>query len=551
VSATGDTARKPLAYRPAHAKLPSAQPQGAQPHSTPWIIAPIVALAAFMEVLDISIANVSLQHIAGSLGASQDEATWVLTSYLVTNAIVLPITGWLSAVLGRKRFYLACILGFGISSFFCGLAPSLGLLILFRAIQGLTGGGLQPAAQAILADTFTPAQRGMAFAFYGIAVVFAPAIGPTLGGWITDNYSWHWIFLINVPISIGLYFLIDAMIEDPPHLVEERERLKQQGIKIDYWGFAFLIVGLGALQYVLDRGQENDWFSDNTITGFAIASAAGIIAFIVWELRQENPLTDLKLLKNPNFAVANVMMFLVGFILLGSTQLIPQFVQTLLGYTATTAGMVLSPGGFSIILLMPLVGRLISRIDARYMIVFGLALSAAALYHMTSFDTDVDYWTVVIARIFQAAGLAFLFIPISTVAYVGIPREKNNNASAIINLSRNLGGSIGIALLTTFLARRTQYHRSILVDHIATGDHRYDSTAAHMAQHMTSMLGGSPRQAMQMAQAQIDMMVNRQAAMLSYIDDFMLLAILFAAVIPFIFLMKKPPSVHGPGAGGH
>ena len=546
MSATGDTARKPIVYRPAHATLPAAQPQ-----ATPWIIAPIVALAAFMEVLDISIANVSLQHIAGSLGASQDEATWVLTSYLVTNAIVLPITGWLSAVFGRKRFYLACILGFGISSFFCGLAPSLGLLILFRAIQGLTGGGLQPAAQAILADTFTPAQRGMAFAFYGIAVVFAPAIGPTLGGWITDNYSWHWIFLINVPISIGLYFLIDAMIEDPPHLVEERARLKEKGIKVDYWGFAFLIVGLGALQYVLDRGQENDWFADNTITAFAIASAAGIIAFIVWELRQENPLTDLKLLKNPNFAVANVMMFLVGFILLGSTQLIPQFVQSLLGYTATTAGMVLSPGGFSIILLMPLVGRLISRIDARYMIVFGLALSAAALYHMTSFSTDVDYWTVVIARIFQAAGIAFLFIPISTVAYVGIPREKNNNASAIINLSRTLGGSIGIALLTTFVARRRQYLRSILVDHIAGGDLQYEATAAHMAQHMATMLGGSTRQAMQLAQAQIDMMVNRQAAMLSYIDDFMLLAILFAGVIPFIFLMKKPPSVHGPGAGGH
>jgi MFS transporter, DHA2 family, multidrug resistance protein len=227
VSATGDAARKPIVYRPAHAKLPSTEPQGAQPQATRWIVAPIVALAAFMEVLDISIANVSLQHIAGSLGASQDEATWVLTSYLVTNAIVLPITGWLSAVFGRKRFYLACILGFGISSFFCGLAPSLGLLILFRAIQGLTGGGLQPAAQAILADTFTPAQRGMAFAFYGIAVVFAPAIGPTLGGWITDNYSWQWIFLINVPISIGLYYLIDAMIEDPPQLVEERATLKE------------------------------------------------------------------------------------------------------------------------------------------------------------------------------------------------------------------------------------------------------------------------------------------------------------------------------------
>jgi DHA2 family multidrug resistance protein len=527
-----------------------ARPAAPRPQATRWIIAPVVAMAAFMEVLDISIANVSLQHIAGSLGASQDEATWVLTSYLVTNAIVLPITGWLSAVFGRKRFYLACILGFGASSFFCGLAPSLGLLILFRAIQGLTGGGLQPSAQAILADSFSPAERGMAFAFYGIAVVCAPAIGPTLGGWITDNYSWHWVFLINVPISIALYFLIDAMIEEPQHLVEERDRLRERGLKIDYLGFGFLIVGLGALQFVLDRGQELDWFSDNLVTTMAFASALGIVCYIVWELRQENPLTDLRLLKNPNFAVANVMMFLVGFILMGSTALIPQFVQALLGYTATEAGMVLSPGGFSIILLMPLVGRLVSRFDARYLIAFGLVLSGVALYHMTSFDTDIDYWTIALARIFQASGLAFLFIPISTVAYVGIPREKNNNASAIINLSRNLGGSIGIALLTTLLARRAQYHRSVMVDHIAAGNSRYQSVAATMQEHM-ARIGGTAREALHMAQGQIQMMVDRQAQMLSYLDGFMLMSILFIGVIPFLLLIRRPPSHHGPAAGGH
>jgi MFS transporter, DHA2 family, multidrug resistance protein len=516
---------------------------------TRWIIAPVVALAAFMEVLDISIANVSLQHIAGSLGASQDEATWVLTSYLVTNAIVLPITGWLSAVFGRKRFYLACILGFGLSSLFCGLAPTLGLLIVFRAVQGLLGGGLQPSAQAILADSFSPAERGMAFAFYGVAVVFAPAIGPTLGGWITDNYSWHWVFLINVPISIVLYFVIGAMIEDPPHLVEESARLRKQGVKIDYWGFAFLIVGLGALQYVLDRGQEKDWFADRGITIAASASLIGILSYIFWELKQENPLTDLRLLKNPNFAVANIQMFMVGFILLGSTQLIPQFVQVLLGYTATDAGMVISPGGFAIIFLMPLVGRLISRVDSRYLITFGLVLSAGALYHMTSFDTQIDYWTIAIARIFQAAGIAFLFIPISTVAYVGIPREKNNNASAVINLARNLGGSVGIALLTTFLARRTQYHRSMLAEHVAAGDPRYEAMAANLQHHMAS-LGGSAQQALHMAQAQIETMVDRQAQMLSYIDDFMILAVLFAILIPFSFLMRKPPA-HPPVGGPH
>jgi len=524
----------------------------AMSHSPPtrWIVAPVVALAAFMEILDISIANVSLQHIAGSLGASQDEATWVLTSYLITNAIILPISGWLSAVLGRKRFYLACILGFGVSSFFCGLAPSLGLLILFRAIKGLTGGGLQPSSQAILADSFKPAERGMAFAFYGIAVVFAPAIGPTLGGWITDNYSWHWVFLINVPISIGLYFLISAMIEDPPHLLEERQRLKERGIKIDYWGFGFLVLGLGSLQYVLDRGQEDDWFGSSAIILSMIGAVAGLLSFVLWELRQQDPLTDLRLLKNRNFAMSNVLMFMLGFVLLGSTQLIPQFVQTLLGYTATDAGLVVSPGGFAIILLMPVVGRLVSRADSRVLIVFGLAISAAALYHMTSFDLEVDYWTVALARIFQAAGLAFLFIPISTIAYVGIPREKNNNASAIINLSRNLGGSVGIALLTTFLARRSQYHQSILVERVAAGDPRYAAMAAKLQQHMAS-LGGTADQARHLAQAEIGAMLGRQAQMLSYVDDFLMLAIAFAVLIPFVFLARQPGHGQGPGAGAH
>jgi MFS transporter, DHA2 family, multidrug resistance protein len=541
MSVTGDT--RTLPARPAARAALPGQP-------TRWIIAPVVALAAFMEVLDISIANVSLQHIAGSMGASQDEATWVLTSYLVTNAIILPISGWLSAIFGRKRFYLACILGFGISSFFCGLAPSLGLLILFRAIQGLTGGGLQPSSQAILADSFKPAERGMAFAFYGIAVVFAPAIGPTLGGWITDNYSWHWVFLINVPISIGLYFLIAAMIEDPPHLVEERQRLKEQGVKVDYWGFGFLILGLGSLQYVLDRGQEKDWFGSSAITLAAIAAVVGLVSFVLWELHQETPLTDLRLLKNPNFAMSNVLMFMMGFVLLGSTQLIPQYVQTLLGYTATEAGEVISPGGFAIILLMPVVGRMISRVNPRRLIVFGLVVSAAALYHMTSFNLQVDYWTVALARIFQAAGLAFLFIPITTIAYVGVPREKNNNASAIINLSRNLGGSVGIALLTTFLARREQYHRSMLIDRIAAGDPRYNAVAGAIKQHMTS-LGGTAGQALHLAQAEIGAMVARQAAMLSYIDDFLLLAIAFALLIPLVFLTRAPRPGEGPGMGAH
>ena len=307
----------------------------------PWIVAPVVALAAFMEVLDLSIANVALPHIAGNLSASRDQSTWILTSYLITNAIVLPLSGWLSTVLGRKRFYMGCIAGFGIASLLCGMAPTLELLILFRTIQGLTGGGLQPASQAILADAFPPEKRAMAFAMYGISVVFAPAIGPTLGGWITDNFSWHWIFLINVPVSFGLWFLIDALIQDPPDAVAETKRRRAEGIRIDYIGFGLLALGLGFLQVMLDKGQEDDWFASSFITASAVIAVVGIVAFVIWELRRDDPIVDLTLLKDRNFAVANGMMFMLGFVLLGSTALLPQFVQSLFGYTAMQAGLVL------------------------------------------------------------------------------------------------------------------------------------------------------------------------------------------------------------------
>jgi len=523
-------------------------PLAAKP-ATPWIIAPVVALAAFMEVLDISIANVSLQHIAGSLAASQDESTWILTSYLVTNAIVLPVSGWLSSVLGRKRFYMACIAGFGISSLFCGLAPNLGLLILFRAIQGLTGGGLQPSSQAILADNFPPQQRGMAFAFYGIAVVFAPAIGPTLGGWITDNFSWRWVFLINVPISVALFFLIEVMISDPAHLIAERAARRRDGFKIDYLGFGLLVLGLGCLQIVLDRGQEDDWFSSSFITTAAVISAAALLALVLWELRRDDPIVDLKLLKSPSFAVANLLMFMLGFILMGSTALLPLYVQALLGYTATDAGMVLSPGGFALMLLMPVIGKLVSKVDARYLIAFGLLVSALALFGLTRVDLEVDFWTIADLRIVQALGLGFLFIPISTIAYVNIPPEKNNNASALINLARNLGGSIGIAALVTVLAQRAQYHQNMLVEHVGPYATAYHNMAASLQTRMTSH-GGSAADALHKAQAIIANMVQQQAQLLSYLDDFLILAVIFAALVPVVFLMKKP-SLHGGAPAAH
>ena len=526
-----------------------APPATAAAGPTPWIIAPVVALAAFMEVLDISIANVSLRHIAGNLSASQDESTWILTSYLVTNAIILPASAWFSSVLGRKRFYLLCIAGFGASSLLCGLAPSLELLILARAVQGITGGGLQPSSQAILADAFPPRQRGMAFAFYGIAVVFAPAIGPTLGGWITDNFSWRWVFLINVPVSVVLFFLVETMIHDPERLIAARLARLKAGIRIDYMGFGLLAVGLGFLQVVLDKGQEDDWFSSNFIVMSSAIAAAALVGCVLWELSHKDPIVDLSLLKDKNFAIGNALMLMLGFILLGSTALIPLYVQALLGYTATDAGMVLSPGGFAIMFVMPLIGRLVTRIDVRYMIAFGLAVASTSLFLMTSYDLTIDFWTIAIYRIIQAMGLAFLFIPINTAAYASVPPDKNSNASALINLSRNLGGSIGISLMTTILAQRAQYHQNMLVEHVSPYSQTY-LDRIHGLQTMFQQHGGTANEALLKAQGLISQSVLLQSQLLAYLDDFLILAIVFAALIPFVFLMRKPAAIGGP-AGAH
>ncbi len=352
---------------------------GATAGSNPWLIAMTVGLAAFMEVLDISIANVALEHIAGSMSASQDEATWVLTSYLVTNAIVLPISGWLASTIGRKRYLLGCIMGFSVTSLLCGTAPSLSVLIVARGLQGITGGGLQPNSQAILADTFPPERRGQAFAAYGLAVVFAPAIGPTLGGWLTDNLSWRWVFLINVPVGIILSLLVARLISDPPAQVEQRRARLHAGLDLDYVGFALLLVGMGALQIVLDKGQEDDWFGSSFITHLSILAAVALVALVVWELRRADPIVDLRLLARRNFAVGNLLMFVLGFTLLGTTVLLPLYAQTMLGYTATEAGMVISPGGFALLLVMPAVGFLSGKVDARYLIAAGSRRGRAGL----------------------------------------------------------------------------------------------------------------------------------------------------------------------------
>jgi len=509
-----------------------------RPAINPWIIAVAVTLATFMEVLDTSIANVALPHIAGGLSAGVDESTWVLTSYLVSNAIVLPLSGWLSSIMGRKRFYMSCVAVFTISSFLCGFALNLPMLIFFRILQGAGGGGLQPSEQAILADTFPPAKRGMAFAVYGIAVVTAPALGPTLGGWITDNYTWRWIFFINIPVGILSLLLTSRLITDPPDM----KRRKISETRIDYIGLGLVALGLGTLQIVLDKGQRDDWFESQFITTLAIISAVSLLFVIFWEWRHKDPIIDLHLYKDRTFATANLLMFMLGFALLGSTLLLPLFLQTLMGYTAEWAGLAVSPGGVAIMLLLPLVGFLLSKYDVRKLLIFGLIVLSSALFHMTSFNLDIDFRTAAWARVFQGVGLAFLFVPINTAAYSFLPREKNNAASGLMNLARNIGGSVGISVVTTMLDRRTQFHQARLSWHYSAANPGFQSMVQGTARTLQAQ-GFDPAGAMQRAYALAQGTLIRQATMLAYIDNFWLLGAAILAMVPMVFLMKK----HQPG----
>src|SRR5215472_6677520 len=519
------------------AALTMDQLDAGKPAVNPWIIALAVTLATFMEVLDTSIANVALPHIAGSLSAGTDESTWVLTSYLVSNAIVLPLSGWISTIIGRKRFYMTCVGVFTVSSLLCGLAPNLPILILFRVIQGAGGGGLQPSEQAILADTFPPAKRGMAFAVYGIAVVMAPAIGPTLGGWITDNYTWRWIFFVNIPVGILSLLLTSRLIQDPPYL----RRRKLSETKIDYIGLGFVAIGLGCLQIVLDKGQRDDWFESNFILVLSTLAAAALLFVVWWEWRQKDPIIDLHLFKERTFAVSNLLMFMLGFALLGSTLLLPLFLQTLLGYTAELSGMALSPGGFAIMVLMPVVGFLLSRFDARYLLLFGLSMLSFSLFHMTNFNLGIDFKTAALARVIQASGLAFLFVPINTSAYAYLPREKNNAASGLMNLARNIGGSVGISFVTTMLDRRTQKHLVNLNAQLTAANTHFQSVLRGIAQSLVAhgtIFFYTQKPAYDIIQGTI----QRQATMLAYIDNFYILGLAILAMVPMVFLMKKTKS---------
>jgi DHA2 family multidrug resistance protein len=513
-------------------------------HATvhPWLVAMTVMLATFMEVLDTTVVNVSLPHIAGNLSATVDEATWALTAYLVSNAIILPMGGWFCMWMGRKRFYMLCVALFTMSSFLCGVAPTLGLLIFFRVLQGLGGGALQPVAQAILVESFPHEKRGMAMAIFGIGVVFAPIIGPTLGGWITDNYSWRWVFFINIPIGILSLALTSALVFDPPYLV--RKRLKD-GLKIDYTGFGLLALGLGALQVVLDEGQKEDWFSSHYITAFAVITLVCLVTVVFWELRQSQPVIDFHVLKDRTFAVSTVTMLLLGVVLYGSTTLLPVLMQTLLGYTSLLAGLVLSPGGLVVIVCMPIVGLLLRRIQARWLVTFGVAACSTGLFIMSGFNLYIDYRTAVWSRAVQSLGMAFLFVPISTMAFAFVPKERTNYATGLFNLARNIGGSMGIAMVTTMLSRRAQFHQSRLVEHLTPYDFAYRQSLAGAAQALR-LHGASPPDAAAAAHGLIYGSMLRQSGMLAFADAFWVMGMLFLLVIPMMFLVRKTGPVRGP-----
>ena len=534
----------------ATATLPALTPPVWKPRHNPWAVALTVTLATFMEVLDTSIANVALPHMAGTLGASQEEATWVLTSYLVSSAIVLPISGWLSDRFGRKRFYMTCVALFTICSFLCGIAQTLPMLVFARILQGAGGGGLAPSEQAILADTFPIEKRGQAFAVYGMAVVIAPAIGPTLGGWITDNFNWHWIFFINIPVGLLSLWLSNRMVEDPPALQQRREKARYA--KVDFVGLGLVALGVGCLEFTLDKGQEKDWFGSPMIVTFAAIAACVLVFFAIWEWNHDEPIVDLRLLKNRNFGTAVFLQLILGMVLFGSTVLIPQYLQVLLGYTAERAGEVLSPAGFVMMIMMAVSGRTLGKIDPRLMVFLGYLATAIGLYNLTRLDLNTAFSTVTVWRMLQVVGLPFIFIPISTLNYVGVPPQKMNQISSLSNFARNLGGSAGTALLTTYLARSAQVHQANLAAHAVPGSVPYEQYLSSIKNILITN-GMSSAQAAQMAVGQAYQQMLRQASMLGYKNAFFILSIVVFCLSPLVFLMRLPSRAAKPSpeAAGH
>ena len=513
----------------------------------PWIIAMVISIATFMEVLDTSIANVALDHIAGGLAVSYDEATWVLTSYLIANAIVIPASSWLANALGRKTYYLLSVLVFTIASFLCGIAPNLTFLIFARILQGAAGGGLQPSSQSMLVDSFPPEKRGVAFTLFAFTVVVAPAVGPTLGGFITDQFSWNWIFLINVPVGIGAIFLVQALVTEPKALREETKDLRKNGLKFDGVGFALIGLGLASLEIAADRGQRDDWFSNPLITVCAVLAISCLAGFVVWELvKRKDTLLDLRMYGQRNFSICNIVMMVTGVVLYGTTQFLPQLLQQVLGYTATNAGLAMTVGGAATVIMMPVVGFLSNKVQPGWLIGFGLLVEALALLNMCGLSTDMGFWDASFARVWQAAGLPFLFIPITTASYVGLAPEKTNQASALLNVARNLGGTIGISSVQTLLAQREQFHQSRLVENLNPLNPLYTQRLDSSMQALQGRLGGPA--AREGSLAALYQTVTRQAAMQSYIDVFWALMWFVFAVVPLAFLLRPPKAGEGGAA---
>lgn len=533
----------------ASAAVPAWTPtrSAAGPYS-PWLIVCIISLPTFMEVLDTSIANVSLAHIAGGLSISSDESTWVLTSYLVANAIVIPISGWLSDVIGRKRYFMISIALFTLSSLMCGMAPNLTTLVLARVFQGIGGGGLAPVEQSILADTFPPEKRGMAFAAFAIVVIVGPVLGPTLGGYITDHASWHWIFLINVPVGIIAFTLTEIFVDEPETIREDRRKLLAKGIRIDYVGVLLVALGLGFLEITCDRGQREDWFASGLIITTASISAVSLIALVLWELNHDDPVVDLKLLRNRNFALTILVMGTVGMILFGTTQLIPQMLQQVLGYSAMDAGLALTAGGVATLFAVPIAGRLSDKVDVRFLLFPALIIQAAALWNMSRLTPDMSFGDAAMARLYQSVALPFLFVPINAVAYVGLPQTKTAQASSLLNVFRNLGGTIGISFSQVMLASGMQRHQSFLVERLNPLDPNYNDWIATAG---SLFGGGGPAGPGTTTLALLYQQMQRQATMLAFLDVFHALMIVVIVVAPVALLMRPPKRGQGGGGMAH
>src|ERR1700729_3328732 len=515
-----------------------------KPSVNPWLIAATVALAAFMEVLDTSIANVALPHIAGDLGASTDQGTWVLTSYLVSNAIILPVGAWASSVIGRKSFFMLCITIFTVASFLCGIAPTLPVLLLARVLQGVGGGGLQPMAQAIMADSFEPRKRGQAFAIYGLVAVLAPSLGPTIGGWITDNFSWRWIFYINLPVGILAFFLVSRLVQDPPWIRADRANLR----RLDYIGLGLLTVAMGGMQIMLDKGEENDWFASNFIRIFCFLFVAGMTGLIWWQWRGKKSIINLRLFKYKNFAICCFLMILVGGVLNAATVLEPQFLQQLMGYTATRAGEALAGGGVALLVVMPLAGIATGKFPARNMAAFGFVCFACAFYYpSTHFTLTMIFGFASWLRILQMFAIPFAFIAITTAAYVGLPKEASNQVSGIINFVRNVGGSIFIAITGAIVTNRSLFHQAHLQEFMQPGNPAFVSRV----NALTAFFGGSGRGPGPglMARAQAYQELNQQAAAQAYQDIYRLLSWMAMGMVVCAFILSKNKPGQGTPAG--